>query len=493
MTLQIDPADFEKLVDRKIDFLIADAIYRAWAGSEKVKKVTGWSELAMQGGLVLTSTYMITKTDVKRIMQLTIEQGTVKFAKEFCQRGEQYGESALSFSHEIKNKKMTDKPTQELMQLLEKFDEKSLNLLVFTSPTHPIALAVESELRKILEDKINRNVEIDHLLTVLTFPTRENTPVIENKELMQIALEIQMLKTIPHNFSELPTALKVKLQQHANKFGFLGARGAGLQSWATEDLYKRATDVARSVGLEEKIEKSQHEAAENRKEVEKIENELKFSAGQRELVDAAKLLVWFRTYRTEVMYHIYADIENLLIEIANKFGYSLEEIKTMSTAEILNIPKLKVERKTLEQRNKAFAILLENSKVREVKGKELEELQKIFTATRTNISELRGTVACRGKVTGKAKIVLTSAELDKVQVGDILITNMTTPDFVPAMQRAAAFVTNEGGITCHAAIISRELNKPCVIATKMATIVFKDGDLVEVDAIAGIVRKLPQR
>jgi len=65
---------------------------------------------------------------------------------------------------------------------------------------------------------------------------------------------------------------------------------------------------------------------------------------------------------------------------------------------------------------------------------------------------------------------------------------MTTPDFMPAMQKAAAFVTDEGGITCHAGIVARELKKPCVIGTKIATQVFKDGDLVEVDAGQGTVR-----
>ena len=67
---------------------------------------------------------------------------------------------------------------------------------------------------------------------------------------------------------------------------------------------------------------------------------------------------------------------------------------------------------------------------------------------------------------------------------------MTTPDFVPAMRNAAAIVTDEGGVTSHAAIVSREMNKPCIIGTKIATQVFKDGDVVEVDAEKGVVRKL---
>ncbi len=70
---------------------------------------------------------------------------------------------------------------------------------------------------------------------------------------------------------------------------------------------------------------------------------------------------------------------------------------------------------------------------------------------------------------------------------------MTTPEMVPVMKRAAAFVTDEGGITCHAAIVSREMKKPCIIGTKIATKVLKDGDLVEVDANRGIVRILERK
>ena len=67
---------------------------------------------------------------------------------------------------------------------------------------------------------------------------------------------------------------------------------------------------------------------------------------------------------------------------------------------------------------------------------------------------------------------------------------MTQPEFLPAMKKASAIITDEGGLTCHAAIISRELGIPCIIVTKIATKVFKDGDIVEVDATRGIVTML---
>jgi len=81
-------------------------------------------------------------------------------------------------------------------------------------------------------------------------------------------------------------------------------------------------------------------------------------------------------------------------------------------------------------------------------------------------------------------------EFNKMNEGDILVTSMTRPEYVPLMWKSSAIVTDEGGITCHAAIVSREMGKPCIIGTNIATKVFKDGDLVEVDADKGIVRKV---
>lgn len=89
-----------------------------------------------------------------------------------------------------------------------------------------------------------------------------------------------------------------------------------------------------------------------------------------------------------------------------------------------------------------------------------------------------------------AKIVLHVEELEKVSQGDVLVTQNTTLSFVVAMKKASAIVTDEGGITCHAAIVSRELGIPCVVGTKTASKTFKDEDVVEVDAAKGIVRKI---
>lgn len=107
-----------------------------------------------------------------------------------------------------------------------------------------------------------------------------------------------------------------------------------------------------------------------------------------------------------------------------------------------------------------------------------------------HLTELRGITANKGIARGPARVLKTSNGVTDFKDGSILVTGMTTPDFVPLMKKAAAIVTDEGGITSHAAIISRELGIPCIVGTKIATQIFKNGDVVEVDAEKGIIRKL---
>jgi phosphohistidine swiveling domain-containing protein len=104
--------------------------------------------------------------------------------------------------------------------------------------------------------------------------------------------------------------------------------------------------------------------------------------------------------------------------------------------------------------------------------------------------QVKGRVAYKGKVKGKVKVILEAKRLSKFEQESILVTPMTTPDFVIAIEKAKAIVTDKGGIGCHAAVISREFKIPCIIDTKIATKVLKDGDLIEVNAEDGIVKIL---
>ncbi|MGL5810889.1 MAG: phosphoenolpyruvate synthase [Nocardioides sp.] len=100
---------------------------------------------------------------------------------------------------------------------------------------------------------------------------------------------------------------------------------------------------------------------------------------------------------------------------------------------------------------------------------------------------VRGLAASRGAASGPVRVLTDPDQRDELQPGEVLVAPMTSPDWMPAIRRAAALVTDGGGMTCHAAIVSRELGVPCVVGTRQATTILRDGELVTVDGAQGLV------
>ncbi|MBI2668194.1 hypothetical protein HYX17_05510 [Candidatus Woesearchaeota archaeon] len=146
----------------------------------------------------------------------------------------------------------------------------------------------------------------------------------------------------------------------------------------------------------------------------------------------------------------------------------------------------------LERRKKLFVIVWSSNGVDIYLDQNAEKIfdsyKKDIIKDSGEIVEIKGTPASPGKAKGRVKIVLNVSQFNKIKKGDILVTMMTRPEYLPIMGLASAFVTDEGGISSHAAIISREMKKPCIIGTRIATKVLKDGDLIEVDANKGIIK-----
>ncbi len=114
-------------------------------------------------------------------------------------------------------------------------------------------------------------------------------------------------------------------------------------------------------------------------------------------------------------------------------------------------------------------------------------MMQVLVKSRSDKPILKGAGASPGIVSGAVKVLKSAKEIDRIKQGDVLVAPMTTPDFVPAMKRAAAIITDEGGQTSHAAIVSRELGVPCVVGTEVATKKLKEGQVVTVDAQKGEV------
>ncbi|MFA6035925.1 MAG: phosphoenolpyruvate synthase [Candidatus Micrarchaeia archaeon] len=113
---------------------------------------------------------------------------------------------------------------------------------------------------------------------------------------------------------------------------------------------------------------------------------------------------------------------------------------------------------------------------------------KVETKSASTAKQIvRGLAASPGTASGPVRLIPSAKDINRMKDGEVLVTDMTTPDFVPAMKKAVAIVTNAGGMTAHAAIVSREMGIPCIVGSKTATSVLKDGMVVTVDANVGIV------
>ncbi len=170
---------------------------------------------------------------------------------------------------------------------------------------------------------------------------------------------------------------------------------------------------------------------------------------------------------------------------AADLGLSYDDLTYCLYNEILSrkIPSVK----TLENRKKDFVAFLSHGQIGIVSGKQVNKFKKLCSEKNIGNS-LAGSIAFSGFSKGRVRIISQPKDLDNFKKGEVLVASMTTPSMVMAMKKASAFVTDEGGITCHAAILAREMKKPCVIGTKNATRLLKNGDFVEVDADKGIVR-----
>ena len=142
----------------------------------------------------------------------------------------------------------------------------------------------------------------------------------------------------------------------------------------------------------------------------------------------------------------------------------------------------------LQLRSRGLIIFCQGDTYSLLSGADFDVVQKHLAGE--VVDELKGTSAFKGVARGTVRIIFDPFKVQEFNEGDVLVTGMTRPEFLPLMQKASAFVTDAGGVLSHAAIVARELSKPCILATERATKVLHDGDVVEVDGDKGIVRVL---
>jgi len=326
--------------------------------------------------------------------------------------------------------------------------------------------------RFVAELKVKMGDDFERILPLIMFPEKPTMANEEKAALLRIAEEARKAGRISEQ----------AVQEHWERYVFLKKYFFWGDGYTLDEMRARVAEA-----VQDNAHEAQHPV---------------LSIDDFDLTDKERLIVLSMRKVSYVMNHgdelgnysIY-HTQSLYEEAARRLGLAHNELVSMTIrelAESLEGGVSVVPQEDLAERLRAHAIIYTNGEPTILIREELERYRRENTEhIDTSVHEVKGAVANRGGVIrGTIRILWQDVDVSNFKKGEILVTPMTNPAFVPAMQRAAAIVTDDGGLLCHAAIISRELGVPCIIGTKIATKVFKDGDLVEVDAEKGIVRKI---
>jgi phosphoenolpyruvate synthase/pyruvate phosphate dikinase len=334
---------------------------------------------------------------------------------------------------------------------------------------------------------------VERYFQVLTHPLEKTFTQKGFEGLIAIAQKIENDKELSQvkNLEE-NEQVKQWVEEHEKKFNWVnyGHEGPAFTK-------KYFFDELKAI-LEEKTENvlniMKQEEADVKKRQQEYLGKLEFDEETSYLFETAQKFSFLKVYRKELLHLIYFNLDRLLKEVSRRSGLSLKQLRYCEREEVTaillenKIPDTKL----LNERSDYCLEILDGEKTSLKYGEEAKKHLKENVEAKELVKEdvLKGTCACPGEVIGEVKIINRVEDMAKMEEGNILVSVATSPELLPAMKKAAAFVTDLGGLTCHAAIVSRELKMPCVIGTKNATHALKDGDKVKVDATHGIVRKL---
>ncbi len=291
---------------------------------------------------------------------------------------------------------------------------------------------------------------------------------------------------IPHDFSVLTT--------HSKKIIFSGTGNKLFSGSFMELLGKESSIIDKSLISKEMFHEEQADISEKKRLISQLKPQKKMI----KIIETISILGHERFRMRFVWMPALYYSEFFLVEFKRRYNVSKSELRAYDTSEIENLIRFdkKINPQTIALRKEGFLKYLTDGKIRTYEGKKANQLlSKLINKTELT-TELEGMVASKGHAVGKVLILSYrnskehSAKIKKMRKGDIIVTEMTRPNILTACENAGAIITDEGGILCHASIVSRELGIPCVIGTKEATSYLKDGDYVEVDAVKGRVRKI---
>lgn len=402
------------------------------------------------------------------------------------------GEEAKKIFNDLRRKQFEVKK-EEACELLEKFQDiigtqiSHNYIAVLDIVDYKYSNYIKKYLSKILKDS---NYSVNYVMEKLLAPDNLSFTQLMRADLIKNVLSFKKSNN------------RVEIDKIHKEWEWLnhGYRGPGLTFEYFEENFNELLEKEINV-LESELDKILNYEELVKKEKEILFNELNIDKKHIDFISAMSLLSYLKVYRKDISFMIIFstlkmldNFNNINLKRDNLLYLTLDEAKNLIMGEL----EISVE-KLLERENESLYISKDNVLLTgDEAASFVEDNFKNISSDdesvrgRGELKLLNGMTACLGGtgnwIHGKVKIINKASDMVKMDDGDILVSTATTPELLPAMKKASAIVTDHGGITCHAAIVSRELNKPCLIGTKYATKLFKDGDKVVVCPRHGYIK-----
>ncbi|MFA6272374.1 MAG: PEP-utilizing enzyme [Patescibacteria group bacterium] len=376
---------------------------------------------------------------------------------------------------------------QELRARWQDWLKKFISMMTYSV----MATAAEMEIpllsnrvEQIISRKLGKgNEKIGEYFQLLSSSPRETVILREEKALLKLRL-----KQLRYELSKKDVA------DHLKKYAWIGY-GYNGPAWGVKDIRQRLSLLpAKKVTVTELLAVKGKSANRLSKKQENMEQELGLNVQEKRVIHALRTLGFWKFERKFLNQKAHLLMDDFIQELAKRNHLSRVQASMISPKEMKDaLLKNNISAELMNERIRESVVLFKGTDYQVLSGNNVKRISQDISRSLCvdpKIKVLYGNTAYPGLVKGVVKRIDEVLDLPKMKKGDILVSTSTNPQVVPAMQKAGAIITDSGGITCHAAIVARELKVPCVIGTKVATRVLKDGDLVEVDANRGIIKKL---
>ncbi len=379
------------------------------------------------------------------------------------------------FAHHLKLFKKLDQinlakvSDLELINLAKQSSQALIDAVGVAHLVDPIGIGAENEFKQKLLRELADKTKFNEYYPILTKPSKLSFLAEEERTLRKIA-------TLPDNKKQ--TALETHLQ----KYFWINNSYAGPTNITVYSL-KRRLNVLSKEKIRPKISKQE------------LIQKLKLNPELKQMIDLIDFTTIWQDQRKKNVLISVAYFSKVISEISQRVKVSDKLLYFLGIEDFNNLKSLadlKTIKDELEKRSQGVFFLHDHGQELVASGEKYQALlpsyQQMAKTSFKLTEDLHGSVANRGTAIGRVVICKDLESIQRVKIGDVIVASMTRPEFMPALKKASAIITDEGGVTCHAAILSRELGIPAIIGTKIATKILKDGMNVEVRANHGIVR-----